>query len=217
MLDSATFSSYRVLQYGGRLSDVRIRGIGLVAWLIVATFSGGVFAAHGIDGFRGHAWGTPWSTVIELEGTPDYRDMDSGMLGYENRTVGPYNALALFLFDDDDRLIAGVYSIKESHGIHSDRYLRDFRDLTRRLTRLYGSPYITEEDWISEPVEPSGRAVVAGDLILRTGWQSHSGTILHQLSKPAPGEFMADHTILYRSISLGTIEEHLRMLDTGGL
>lgn len=196
---------------------MRIRGIGLVVWLIVATFSGGVFVAHGIDGFRGHAWGTPWSTTIELEGTPDYRDTDRGMLGYDNQTVGPYNAHAVFFFDEEDHLIAGAYSIAESHRMHSDRYLRDFRDLGERLTRLYGSPYITEEDWISEPDEPSGRAVIAGDLILRTAWQSNSGTILHQLSKPAPGEFIADHTVLYRSISLGTIEEHLRRLDTGGL
>ena len=155
--------------------------------------------------------------VIDVEGQPDYRDSDEGILGYENHSVGPYSALAMYVFDDKNELVGGAYSIRESYIVDHDRYLRDFRDLDARLAQLYGAPDFEEEQWISKPFEPSGAAIIAGDLILRSAWESEVGTILHQLSKPDPGGYIANHFIVYRTIDLGGLEQLLGSLDTGGL
>lgn len=196
---------------------MRTRRSEVLVALILATFVGGVSEAHGADAFRGHTWGTSLSNVTELEGRPDYRDAAAGVIAYENLSVGPYSVQAYFVFDQDDLLIAGLYRVLENHILQSEKYLRDFRDLDERLTELYGTPDLTVQEWITDSRELSGAAVTAGDVILRTAWQSQRGTIVHQLSKPLPGEFLAQHTIAYSWIGLGSLDELLGRLDTGGL
>lgn len=183
---------------------------------------GGLAIAQEIDGFRGHAWGTSKQAVIDAEGPPD-SVLEDGDIYYDSTYVGSREARTAFMFDPQDRLAVGEYYFTAYYMVLSDAenkgYLRDFRDLDRRLTDVYGPPDHQEEKWIGQPRDVTDHAIVEGDLQLRTGWQDSEGTILHIIMGPEGGSAFdaSGHFIYYFDAEYFSLKDVLDRLEFGGL
>lgn len=190
-----------------------MRKIGVLsACLLLLSF----VTAHGIEGFRGHAWETTRSEVIRIEGTPDHVDEAEGIIRYVGLQIGPHPVQATFYFTTDGVLLGGDYFFTVRHLFDADNYIRDFQDVDRRLSSVYGEPRLHETVWIGERGSLSGAAVLNGDLILRSGWESEQGVIIHIIQTSVSGVGV-DHSIGYITRQFMTLDEAIGNMDTGGL
>jgi hypothetical protein len=107
---------------------------------IAGTVSGQEFT------FRGHHWGDSLESVIDIEGTPNYKS--DIQLIYQNRNVAGYNAALFFLFSlpqTQSGLTSGRYVLPVTN-VNSQVV---YNDLLSKLSALYGTPTQETKPYLS--------------------------------------------------------------------
>lgn len=171
-----------------------------------------------IDNFNGHEWGAGKDEVMsqELPENPvegvDYTvGMSGNLILIPGQKVLDYSAQGMYIFDDDYKLMEGVYYLTEDRDDYN-AYYDDYCTLLDSYTEKYGEPYSTEENWedpkYKNTPELTGLYVSVGWASFNTVWMDEEGDRLTLYLTGDSGK--VDTMITYESAAFIAMSEDAR-------
>lgn len=155
--------------------------------------------------FRGIPWGSSLAEVENSEFVKDHPDFtyteSEGKLTITDATVAGKSSAAVLCFGNNG-LYSGMYILSEKH-TDLINYYQDFLDLQESLTKKYGEPDETDDDWKNDLYKdnPSkyGMAIGAGHVKFIRRWKGNDSVI----TLGCVGDnFEISNAIYYQSLSL---------------
>lgn len=138
--------------------------------------------------FRGLEWGASGEDVgylLVTEGftpddviIPEEPGPDALFVPYE---VAGLQMLGGYAFDENQKLVIGMYSSMEKHSKAQLHYL-DFLTLQNAITSVYGEMTLNDDQWITDVYKDSedlyGQGVALGNMVLVRGWKDSEGAAI---------------------------------------
>lgn len=136
--------------------------------------------------FRGLKWGSTLEEVKasgildgKAEGTDYSYDDEGKSLFVGGLSVAGKNANSILYFNADGQFCSGGYVLDEQHFNAQNDYL-DFRDIETELTKKYGDPSRTEDEWTDDFYKGDesryGMAISLGELSLLRRWRARDSS-----------------------------------------
>ncbi len=178
----------------------------------------GAKSSVAIDNFNGHEWGAGKDEVMsqELPENPvegvDYTvGMSGNLILIPGQKVLDYSAQGMYIFDDNYKLVEGVYYLTEDRDDYNE-YYDDYCTLLDSYREKYGEPYSTEENWedpkYKNTPELTGLYVSVGWASFNTVWMDEEGDRLTIYLTGDSGK--VDTMITYESAAFIAMSEDAR-------
>lgn len=137
-----------------------------------------------VEGVRGIVWGSSQATVRATEKARLVPGHTSDTTLYYETTVQGMEVVIAYDFVED-RLIGAIYMFQHDHS-NPTEYIDDFKSLKSDLIAKYGKPVIDSQHWKGDlwKSKPNdwGMAVITGDLVYHTIWETPQSSIAVMLS-----------------------------------
>lgn len=169
--------------------------------IIIALLAKPIFAG-GYD-FRKTRWGMSMEQVKASESLK-VAQTEKNMLAYRTNIIGK-NVFIIYYFVHN-KLFQARYALLDSHTNKND-FITDYNDFKKILTRKYGIPDQDRTIWRNDLYknDPSnwGMAVIVGNLVYISNWQTHDTEITCLLGGD---NFKATCGVEYKSKKLEQLE-----------
>ena len=163
--------------------------------------------------FRIFSWGNPMEKIKTDEKSPFFSTLKSDELEYDDK-LGGSNFKVLYIFNDNNKLISGIYIFSKKYS-NPELYYQEYSVFLKLLTEKYGKATNEKETWnTTDPLYDKSnkkQAIADKNLNLYAVWYTKRTAI--KITLISIGNEVPSMQIHYTATSLDELENQIDLKD----
>ena len=163
--------------------------------------------------FRIFSWGNPMEKIKTDEKSPFFSTLKSDELEYNDK-LGGSNFKVLYIFNDNNKLISGIYIFSKKYS-NPELYYQEYSVFLKLLTEKYGKATNEKETWnTTDPLYDKSnkkQAIADKNLNLYAVWYTKRTAI--KITLISIGNEVPSMQIHYTATSLDELENQIDLKD----
>ena len=163
--------------------------------------------------FRIFSWGNPMEKIKTDEKSPFFSTLKSDELEYNDK-LGGSNFKVLYIFNDNNKLISGIYIFSKKYS-NPELYYQEYSVFLKLLTEKYGKATNEKETWnTTDPLYDKSnkkQAIADKNLNLYAVWYTKRTAI--KITVISIGNEVPSMQIHYTATSLDELENQIDLKD----